>query len=121
MGRLVGQTCPEERSPEGTRACKSKARSGALLREVIPVVSFLLLDNPQDEKEEVKNHLGLHSKMVYNCVDSEKFKPEGEKEDIVLTVGAVKKETWKRKGIDVFLDVADMFFYNNSEISCFSL
>jgi len=44
MGRPVGQACPEELSSEGTRACKSKAQSGVLLRVESAVVLFLFED-----------------------------------------------------------------------------
>lgn len=41
--------------------------------------------------------------------DSEYFKPHGEKKNIVLTVGAVKKGNIKRKGFEIFVKVAKKF------------
>ena len=41
MGHLVVQAYPEELSYKGTRACKSEAQSGTLLRVVTLAVLFL--------------------------------------------------------------------------------
>ena len=54
-------------------------------------------------------HSNFPSRIVYNCIDGDKFKPSGEKDKhLVLTVGAVKKETWTRKGICRFTELAKM-------------
>jgi len=45
-------------------------------------------------------------KLVYNGVDAEKFKPSGEKENLVITVGRVSDSTIKRKGLDTFVKAA---------------
>jgi len=42
-------------------------------------------------------------KLVYNCVDVEKFKASCGKENLVITVGAVSDSTIKRKGLDTFV------------------
>ena len=42
-------------------------------------------------------------KLVYNGVDAEKFKPSGEKENLVITVGRVSDSTIKRKGLETFV------------------
>lgn len=61
-------------------------------------------------RSEVKRGCGLDSIMIYNCVDSDKFKPAGkEDKNLVLTVGAVTLENWVRKGISNFVDVAELF------------
>jgi len=44
--------------------------------------------------------------VVYNGVDIEKFNPNGEKEDIALTVGGIDESTVKRKGFETFVKVA---------------
>jgi len=41
--------------------------------------------------------------IVYNGVDVERFKPLGEKEDLVITVANITESTIKRKGLDVFV------------------
>ena len=40
------------------------------------------------------------------CCDAKKFHPEGKKENIVLTVGGVKQNNLKRKGLENFVRVA---------------
>lgn len=61
-------------------------------------------------KKEIEKHLGMTDvEVIYNSIDYNKFKPKGKKEDIILTVGFVKKETWIRKGISEFIEVAQLF------------
>lgn len=45
-------------------------------------------------------------KLMYHCVDSEKFKPLGDKKDVVITVGFVRKDTFLRKGLKTFVESA---------------
>lgn len=45
-------------------------------------------------------------KLIYHCVDSEKFKPLGDKKDMVITVGFVRKDTLLRKGLKTFVESA---------------
>jgi len=42
-------------------------------------------------------------KLVYNGVDVERFKPSEEKENLVITVGAVSDSNITRKGLDTFV------------------
>ena len=44
--------------------------------------------------------------LIYNLVDCEKYKPQGFKERLVITVGTVNKLTLKRKGIETFVKAA---------------
>jgi glycosyltransferase involved in cell wall biosynthesis len=44
--------------------------------------------------------------LVYNGIDCDKFKPKGEKEDLVITVGYVVDHAIKRKRYDVFVKAA---------------
>lgn len=45
--------------------------------------------------------------LVYNAVDCDKFKPQGEKnKDLVITVGGVTMQTLKKKGLEVFVNTA---------------
>jgi len=64
-------------------------------------------------KQESKKYLGVNAELIYNCVDSKQFKPDGEKENIILTVGHVKKETWTRKGFKSFVEAAEEFHRQN--------
>jgi glycosyltransferase involved in cell wall biosynthesis len=66
---------------------------------------------PVDEslKEDAMKNLGIDGKnlqTVHTGHDSEKFKPAGRKENMVLTVGFVDKVTIRRKGLDVFVKAA---------------
>jgi len=59
-------------------------------------------------KSEIKWHLDMNDAVVsYNSVDCERFKPGGEKTNVVLTVGAVNEENWFRKGISRFVELAE--------------
>lgn len=42
-------------------------------------------------------------------VDTDSFYPNGKKEDMILTVAYLDRVSWKRKGIDRFLELAQMF------------
>lgn len=44
--------------------------------------------------------------LIYNGVDEEKFKPKGEKEDLILTVGSKQKEEIRLKGLEAFVKSA---------------
>ena len=48
-------------------------------------------------------------RLIYNGIDIDKFKPNREKENIVITVGGVGKKNLKRKGIENFVRVASQF------------
>ncbi len=41
-------------------------------------------------------------KVIYLGIDVELFKPEGEKENLIVTVGSMKAEPFKRKGLETF-------------------
>lgn len=45
-------------------------------------------------------------KLIYHCLDSEKFKPKGKKENMAITVGLVRKDTLQRKGLKTFVESA---------------
>ncbi|MFY1111930.1 MAG: glycosyltransferase family 4 protein [Methanosarcinaceae archaeon] len=47
--------------------------------------------------------------LIYNSVDSEKFKPGSDKENIVTTVGILDKPHIVRKGIETFVKTASGF------------
>jgi glycosyltransferase involved in cell wall biosynthesis len=46
--------------------------------------------------------------VVYNGVNTERFKPKGKKEDLVLTVGSGSGSVLKLKGIDTFVQAAKL-------------
>ena len=45
-------------------------------------------------------------KVVYNGIDTDRFKPAGEKEDLVITVASGSRNEVKLKGIDAFVKAA---------------
>jgi len=44
--------------------------------------------------------------LVYNCVDTQKFSPSGEKENLVITVGAISEPTISKKRLDTFVEAS---------------
>ncbi|MHC1573620.1 MAG: glycosyltransferase family 4 protein [Candidatus Syntropharchaeales archaeon] len=46
------------------------------------------------------------TEMIYNGVDTKRFRPAGDKEDIVLSVGGVNRSNYVKKGIDHFMEAA---------------
>ncbi len=46
-------------------------------------------------------------KVVYNIVDRDKFRPGGEKEDLVITTGFIREVAIKRKGFETFIKSAE--------------
>ena len=70
----------------------------------------LLLPVSQFTMNEVLSKVKPKSiKLIYNGIDMDKFKSNGEKEDVVITVGDIKKSNLKRKGIENFVRVASQF------------
>lgn len=61
--------------------------------------------------ENTRREVLLHSRpkgvrVVYNGIDTERYKPGGEKEKIVLTVGMIRWSTIKKKGLETFVRCA---------------
>ena len=58
-------------------------------------------------REEIYRHTGIKGvKVVYNSIDHQKFRPKGEKEDIIITVGFISTDNMKRKGLETFIRAA---------------
>lgn len=58
-------------------------------------------------RKEIYRHTGIKGvKVVYNSIDHQKFRPEGEKEDIIITVGFISTDNMKRKGLETFIRAA---------------
>ena len=47
--------------------------------------------------------------VVYNGVDTERFKPKGEKENIIVTIGSVTGQGIKLKGLETFAKASNYF------------
>jgi len=61
-------------------------------------------------KGEIEKYLGINNaEVIYNVIDHNKFIPGSKKQKIILTVGFIKDETWVRKGIDTFVEAAQLF------------
>jgi len=88
------------------------ARGGILKRMVRHCLDHAdrILTVSKANNEDLKNNFGdgYPVSMVYNCPDANLFKPSDEEKDknLILTVGLVSRETWIRKGIAKFVDVA---------------
>ena len=50
-----------------------------------------------------------NAKLLYHGVDCNKFTPDVEKEDIVVTIGRLTKKRYKLKGMDTFIHTASAF------------
>jgi len=55
-------------------------------------------------KKETQQYTDNPLKLIYNCVDTDYFKPHGDKEDIVLMVASADAKI--RKGIHTYIEVA---------------
>lgn len=67
----------------------------------------LILAVSEFTKDEAISHVQpKRIEVVYNAIDIDRFKPAGEREDIVLTVASGQKNTIKLKGLDVFVKAA---------------
>jgi len=61
----------------------------------------------QFNKNEIRRYFGIsEADIIYNSVDADRFYPSGEKENLVVTVGFIKPETIKRKGLATFVKAA---------------
>jgi glycosyltransferase involved in cell wall biosynthesis len=67
----------------------------------------VLAVSESNKNEALKHAHSQNIKLVYNGVDSEKFKPSGLKEDLVLTVGAVCRGYLIRKGLETFVKASE--------------
>jgi len=59
-----------------------------------------------NRKEILKYTRNKNVTVVYNIIDCDKFSPSGQKENLVITVGFVKRGTIKRKGFETFIKAA---------------
>lgn len=59
-----------------------------------------------NKKEILKYTNFKNVELVYNGINCDKFKPKGEKEDLVITVGYITDAVIKRKGFETFVKSA---------------
>lgn len=60
----------------------------------------------QNGMKEILRWVDRDIELIYNCVDTKRFRLYSKKEKIVITVGGIDKTTLKRKGIEVFVKAA---------------
>ncbi|WP_369425709.1 glycosyltransferase, partial [Methanothrix sp.] len=58
------------------------------------------------KREVLKRTKPRRLEVVYNGIDTEKFHPKGEKEDLVITVASGSMNVIKLKGLDTFFEAA---------------
>lgn len=70
--------------------------------------SDLILAVSTSSLEEIKSGYRINKiKKLYNAVDPRKFYPDGEKQDVIVTVSNVKTSNLKRKGLETYTRVAN--------------
>lgn len=81
-------------------------KSRYLTKFVLKHADMVLAVSDFTKNEILKYAKPKNLKVIYNGVDTKKFKPGGEKEDIVLTVGKINESVVKIKGIETFIKMA---------------
>ena len=70
----------------------------------------LVLADSRYKETSILNHIkGDNVKLIYLGFDTKKFTPINEKEDMIITVGQVTDSNLRRKGLDMFVRVAQYF------------
>jgi glycosyltransferase involved in cell wall biosynthesis len=84
-----------------------KKSTGWMVRYVLRRASSILAVS-EFNQHEVERNTGIKTaKIVYNCIDNQKFIPGKEsKQNIVVTVGFVDEENIVRKGLKQFVEAA---------------
>jgi len=85
---------------------RKNKRSRFFAKFVLKHADVVLAVSKFTKREVLKHTKPKILKVVYNGIDAEKFKPGGEKKDIVLTVGSLDKSVLKRKGFVTFVKAA---------------
>lgn len=74
------------------------------IKFILKHANKVLAVSKSSEREILQFAQPRNLKLVYNCVDTEKFKPSGVKENLVMTVASeISHDTVKIKGLDTFL------------------
>ncbi len=85
------------------------------LKEKIPAkyvlknADIILAVSEFTKKEILKKVKPKQIEVVYNGIDTDKFKPVTEKENVIITIGDVTKLGVKLKGLDTFVKVSGFF------------
>lgn len=70
---------------------------------------ILLTVSNHTKNELLKRVKPKHQEIVYNGVDTERFKPKGEKEKVIVTIGNVTDQGVRLKGLETFAKVSAHF------------
>ena len=78
-------------------------RSARMVNYILKNVDKVLAVSEFNKKEILKYTTPKNVELVYNGIDCDKFKPNGEKEELVITVGSMLKDRIKLKGLETFI------------------
>lgn len=95
--------------PEIEYGAMLNPKSASEVKYVLDNADKLLAVSKFNENEILKYTNGGNVELIYNGVDCEKFKPEYEKQDLVVTVGNSTEKTYKLKGIETFVEASLAF------------
>ena len=92
--------------PEINYGLMLNPKSARRVKYVLENADKVLAVSEFNKKEILKYTNSNNVELVYNGVDCKKFKPDGEREDLVITVGWINKDTIMRKGMESFVKSA---------------
>jgi len=95
--------------PEIGYGVMSNPKSAYIVEYTLNNADKILAVSKFNENEILKYTTSNNVELIYNGVDCNKFKPNGEKEDLVITIGRSIKSTCKLKGIDTFVKASLAF------------
>lgn len=95
-------------------ACEKEISYGLMRNPLLKrMVKFVLknvdkiLAVSEFNKHEIHKYLGIDkAEVIYNGIDSGEFYPQGNKENLIITVGFISWENIKRKGLETFTKAA---------------
>ena len=92
--------------PEIAYGSMLNPKSARNVKFILEKADKILAVSKFNKKEVLKYTSPKNVELVYNGVDCDKFKPEGEKEDLMITIGHVVNHDVKRKRYDIFVKAA---------------
>lgn len=95
--------------PEIGYGAMSNPKSTYIVEYTLDNADKILAVSKFNEYEILKYTTSNNVELIYNGVDCNKFKPSGEKEDLIITIGRSIKSTYKLKGIDTFVKASLAF------------
>jgi glycosyltransferase involved in cell wall biosynthesis len=83
-----------------------KQKNVKKVKYILRNADITLAVSESNKKEIEDNFLTKQLKLVYNGVKTESFYPQGDKKNVVITVGNVTRENLQRKGLEIFVKSA---------------